>query len=75
MTGRIVQVSGSVIDVQFEEGQLPKINDALTVNVSGRKRVMEVAQHIGGSMVRCDRRRYQSTGGEKCPRKDVQRSR
>ena len=53
MTGRIVQVSGSVIDVQFEEGQLPKINDALTVNVSGRKRVMEVAQHIGGSMVRC----------------------
>ena len=53
MTGRIVQVSGSVIDVQFEEGQLPKINDALTVEVSGRKRVMEVAQHIGGSMVRC----------------------
>ncbi len=53
MTGRIIQVSGSVIDVRFEEGQLPKINDALTVTLDGRKRVMEVAQHIGNSMVRC----------------------
>ena len=53
MTGRIVQVSGSVIDVKFEEGQLPKINDALTVEVDGKTRVMEVAQHIGDSMVRC----------------------
>ena len=53
MNGQIVQVSGSVIDVKFEEGQLPKINDALTVVVEGKKRVMEVSQHIGGSMVRC----------------------
>ena len=53
MTGRIVQVSGSVIDVKFEEGQLPNINDALSVIVDGKKRVMEVAQHIGGGMVRC----------------------
>ena len=53
MTGHIVQVSGSVIDVQFEEGNLPKINDALTVEVEGKKRVMEVAQHIGGNVVRC----------------------
>ena len=53
MTGRIVQVSGSVIDVKFDEGQLPKINEALTVEIDGKKRVMEVAQHIGDSMVRC----------------------
>ena len=53
MTGRIVQVSGSVIDVRFEEGQLPKINDALTVDLDGKKLVMEVAQHIGSGMVRC----------------------
>ena len=53
MTGRIVQVSGSVIDVLFEEGQMPKINDALSVEVDGEKRVMEVAQHIGDNMVRC----------------------
>ena len=53
MTGRITQVSGSVIDVKFEEGQLPKINDALTVELDGETRVMETAQHIGNSMVRC----------------------
>jgi len=53
MTGRIVQVSGSVIDVLFENGQLPKINEALTVELSDRTLVMEVAQHIGGNMVRC----------------------
>ena len=53
MTGYITQVSGSVIDVKFEEGRLPKINDALTVELDGKKLVMEVAQHIGGDMVRC----------------------
>ena len=53
MTGRIVQVSGSVIDVLFEEGQLPKINEALTVAADGRTLVMEVAQHVGDNMVRC----------------------
>lgn len=53
MTGRIVQVSGSVIDVKFENGQLPRINEALTVTVDGEKRVMETAQHIGDGRVRC----------------------
>ena len=48
-----MQISGSVIDVQFEEGKLPKIKEALTVEVEGKNRVMEVAQHIGGGMVRC----------------------
>jgi len=53
MNGRVVQISGSVIDVRFEEGMLPKINDALTVELDGRTLVMEVAQHIGSNMVRC----------------------
>ena len=53
MTGYITQVSGSVIDVKFDEGTLPKINEAITVEVDGKTRVMEVAQHIGGGMVRC----------------------
>ena len=53
MTGKIVQVSGSVIDVRFEQGQLPRINDALTVELNGKKLVMEVAQHIGHELVRC----------------------
>lgn len=51
-TGKISAISGAVVDVEFEGG-LPKIRDALTVQVNGKTRVMEVAQHIGGSSVRC----------------------
>ena len=53
MTGRVVQISGSVIDVRFDEGLLPRINDALTVELNGQTLVMEAAQHIGDNMVRC----------------------
>ncbi len=53
MTGRIVQISGSVIDVKFQAGSLPAINDALTVETEEGRRVMEVAQHIGNETVRC----------------------
>ena len=53
MTGKIVQISGSIVDVEFESGNLPKINEALTVEVDGSKRVMELAQHIGNNTVRC----------------------
>ena len=53
MTGRIVQVSGSVINVEFDEGQMPRINEALTVELDGKKLVMEVAQHIGNNTVKC----------------------
>ena len=51
--GKIIQVLGPVIDVQFSGKGLPMIKDALTVEVDGKKRVMEVAQHLGGSVVRC----------------------
>ncbi|MBR2749481.1 MAG: F0F1 ATP synthase subunit beta [Firmicutes bacterium] len=53
MTGRIVQISGSVIDVKFQAGNLPSINEALTVETADGRRVMEVAQHIGNETVRC----------------------
>ncbi len=53
MTGKIVQVSGSVVDVRFEPGHLPKIKEALTVEIDGNEVVMEVAQHIGDYTVRC----------------------
>ena len=53
MTGRIVQVSGSVINVEFDEGQMPRINEALTVKLDDRTLVMEVAQHIGNNTVKC----------------------
>ena len=52
ITGKISAISGSVVDVEFD-GVLPKLRDALTVTVNGKKRVMEVAQHIGGGSVRC----------------------
>ena len=52
-TGKIIQISGSVIDVAFEKGNLPKIKEALTVSLYNKVRVMEVAQHIGGNAVRC----------------------
>jgi len=51
--GKIVEVSGPVVDCEFEAGQLPKIKEALTVTVLGKERVMEVAQHIGNDTVRC----------------------
>ena len=53
MKGKIVQVMGPVVDVHFEGDKLPKIKDALTVNLDGKNLVMEVAQHIGNHIVRC----------------------
>ena len=52
-TGKIVQVLGPVVDVEFEDNDLPCIKDALEVQNSGKKCVMEVAQHIGNNTVRC----------------------
>src|ERR1700675_2002400 len=50
-TGRITQVIGAVVDVQFE-GHLPAILSAIT-NTNGNNRlVLEVAQHLGESTVR-----------------------
>lgn len=51
--GKIVQVSGSVVDVAFQNGNLPKIKEALSVVLNGKTHVMEVAQHIGEGTVRC----------------------
>ena len=51
--GKIIQVMGPVVDVAFENGNLPHIQDALTVMNNGKRCVMEVAQHIGGDVVRC----------------------
>ena len=51
--GKIVQVMGPVVDVAFEDGNLPHIQDALPVMNNGKRCVMEVAPHIGGDVVRC----------------------
>ena len=51
--GKIVQVMGPVVVVAFENGALPHIQDALVTYNEGKRCVMEVAQHIGGDVVRC----------------------
>jgi F-type H+/Na+-transporting ATPase subunit beta len=59
-TGKIVQVIGPVVDVEFEPGKLPAIYNALEVEGAGStdvfaysaKLVLEVAQHLGESQVR-----------------------
>lgn len=52
--GKIVQVLGPVVDVEFEEGvELPCIKDALEVDNDGKRCVMEVSQHLGNNTVRC----------------------
>ena len=51
--GKIVQVMGPVVDVEFESDYIPNIQDALEVDNEGKRCVMEVAQHIGNHTVRC----------------------
>ncbi len=50
--GKITQVMGPVVDVEFE-GRLPGIKEALWVDNDGKRVVMEVSQHLGENMVRC----------------------
>ena len=49
--GKIVQVIGAVVDVQFD-GELPPILNALETDNNGKRLVLEVAQHLGESTVR-----------------------
>ncbi|WP_082520405.1 F0F1 ATP synthase subunit beta [Rhizobium sp. Root482] len=50
--GRVTQVIGAVVDVTFEEGQLPQILNALETDNNGNRLVLEVAQHLGENAVR-----------------------
>ncbi len=52
-TGKIVQVVGPVVDVKFENGELPKLYNAIEIDNHGQKLVVEVAQHMGDDVVRC----------------------
>lgn len=56
VTGKIIQVIGSVVDAEFPKGQLPGIYEALEVFIPGekgdRRLVLEVQQHLGDSQVR-----------------------
>ncbi|MDH5721945.1 MAG: F0F1 ATP synthase subunit beta [Alphaproteobacteria bacterium] len=50
--GKILQVLGAVVDVQFEDGNVPPIMNALETDNNGQKLVLEVAQHLGENTVR-----------------------
>ena len=52
IVGRVSQVLGAVVDVEFEEGQLPAILNALECDNDGKRLILEVAQHLGQSTVR-----------------------
>lgn len=51
--GYVVQIIGPVVDVRFESGNLPAINNAIEIHFDGKTLVAEVAQHLGNDTIRC----------------------
>jgi F-type H+-transporting ATPase subunit beta len=51
--GKIVQVVGTVVDVEFPMGKLPAVLNALELEIDDRQQMFEVEQHIGNNRVRC----------------------
>ena len=51
--GKVVQVIGPVLDIRFQDGQLPELLSAIEIQNGERKIVAEVAQHIGDNVARC----------------------
>ena len=51
--GKVVQVIGTVVDVEFPQENLPEIYNALELEVNGEKLVLEVEQHVGNNWARC----------------------
>ena len=62
--GIVTQIIGPVLDIRFEDGCLPDLNNAIVINYGGKKITLEVAQHIGDSVARC----IAMTGTEGLPR-------
>jgi len=52
-TGKIVQIIGAVVDVEFPRSEVPSVYDALNVTNSKERLVFEVQQQLGGGIVRC----------------------
>nr|AAA79908.1 F1FO ATPase beta subunit [Acetobacterium woodii DSM 1030]prf//2113197B Na ATPase:ISOTYPE=beta [Acetobacterium woodii] len=51
--GKVVQVIGPVVDVKFQKDKLPKLNNAVNIELNGHTLVIEVAQQLGDDIVRC----------------------
>ena len=52
-TGKVVQVIGTVVDVEFPPDELPALYNAIEINADGGKIVLEVQTHMGNNWVRC----------------------
>ena len=53
MQGKISQIMGAVVDVEFSQGNLPEIMNALKITKEDKNElILEVAQHLGDSTVR-----------------------
>jgi len=51
--GKVIQVTGPVLDIRFKEGELPDLHNAIEIMIGDRKLVAEVAQQVGDDVVRC----------------------
>ena len=51
--GKVIQITGPVLDIQFKDEQLPALLNAVQIDNHGQKLIVEVAQHIGDNVVRC----------------------
>ena len=51
--GKVVQIIGAVVDIRFDKDSLPKLLNAVNIQLNGETLVCEVAQHIGDDVVRC----------------------
>ena len=53
-TGKVIQIIGAAVDIEFEQGHLPAIENAIEIDMeNGKKIVAEVAQQMGDGIVRC----------------------
>lgn len=51
--GKVVQIIGAVVDIQFSKDNLPNLLNAIEIELNGKSLICEVAQHIGDDVVRC----------------------
>ncbi|ADL32918.1 ATP synthase F1 beta subunit AtpD1 [Butyrivibrio proteoclasticus B316] len=51
--GKVIQVTGPVLDIRYKEGELPDLHNAIEIMIDDRKLIAEVAQQVGDDVVRC----------------------
>ncbi len=51
--GKVIQVTGPVLDIRYKEGELPDLHNAIEIMIGDRRLIAEVAQQVGDDVVRC----------------------